>query len=227
MTSVLVTGANRGIGLEFVRQYAADGARIYACCRAPDKADSLKAIAGASNGNTTIHRLEVTSQEDINALVQDLDGAPLDILINNAGIGGDLHVFEPAQPELWEEVLRVNSIAPFRIAWSLRPNLVKGARKIINISSGRGSHSRHRGDGIAYCASKAALNSAMYGLSVLWKDDDFTVVMFAPGVVITDLNPRGRLTAEFSVGHMRELIAGFTPADSGRYLSYEGKDILW
>jgi NAD(P)-dependent dehydrogenase (short-subunit alcohol dehydrogenase family) len=178
-------------------------------------------------GKVTIHQLDVTREEDISALANALDGAPLDILINNAGIGGDLHDFEPAQTKRWEEVLRVNAIAPFRIAWRLRPNLEKGARKIINISSGRGSHGRHRGDGIAYCSSKAALNSAMYGLSVLWKEKDFIIVMFAPGVVITDLNPKGRLTPAFSVGRMRELIAGFTREDSGRYLSYDGKEILW
>lgn len=227
MTNVLVTGANRGIGLEFVRQYAAEGARVYACCRRPEKADELSAIAQSSNGNVTIHKLDVTSEEDISALGDALDGAPLDVLVNNAGIGGDLHIYEPAEPERWEEVLRVNAIAPFRIAWHLRPNLEKGARKIINISSGRGSHVRHRGDGIAYCSSKAALNSAMYGLSVLWKEDSFIIVMFAPGVVITDLNPNGRLTPAFSVGRMRKLIDGFTTADSGRYLNYEGEDVLW
>ncbi len=227
MTAVLVTGANRGIGLEFVRQYAAQNARVYACCRTPEKAQELDTIVESSEGNVTLHKLDVTSEKDISALVNTLDGAPLDILTNNAGIGGDLHIFEPSEPELWEEILRVNAIAPFRIAWNLRDNLEKGARKIINISSGRGSHTRHRGDGIAYCSSKAALNSAMYGLSVLWKESDFIIVMFAPGVVITDLNPDGRLTAEFSVGHMRALIDSFTPADSGRYLSYEGKEILW
>lgn len=227
MTNVLVTGANRGIGLEFVRQYAAEGDRVHACCRVPEKAEELGAIAQSSNGRVAIHKLDVTSEEDILGLAKELDGRPLDILVNNAGIGGDLHNYEPARAEQWEEVLRVNAIAPFRIAWSLQSNLEKGARKIINISSGRGSHSRHRGDGIAYCSSKAALNSAMYGLSVLWKEKNFIVVMFAPGVVITDLNPRGRLTPAFSVGRMRKLIAYFTPEDSGRYLNYEGEDVLW
>jgi NAD(P)-dependent dehydrogenase (short-subunit alcohol dehydrogenase family) len=227
MTSVLITGASRGIGLEFARQYAADGARVYATCRAPDKADALKAIAEDTGGRVTVHKLDVTSEAQIAALGEELNGAPLDILVNNAGIGGDLHIYEPAKPALWEEVLRVNSIAPFRVAWNLRANLEKGEKKIINMSSGRGSHDRHRGDGIAYCSSKAALNSSMYGLSVLWKDAGFIIVMFAPGVVITDLNPGGRLTPEFSVGKMRELVAGLTIDDTGRYLSYEGKDVLW
>jgi len=227
MTSVLITGANRGIGLEFARQYADEGARVFAACRTPEKAEALQAVAETSDGRVSIHKLDVTSEGDIAALAGALGAAPLDILVNNAGIGGDLHIYEPAGAALWEEVLRVNTIAPFRIAWALRANLEKGAKTIVNISSGRGSHERHRGDGIAYCSSKAALNSSMYGLSVLWREASFTIVMLAPGVVITDMNPGGRLTPEFSVGKMRELIARLSPEDSGRYMSYEGKDILW
>jgi len=227
MTSVLITGANRGIGLEFARQYADEGARVFAACRTPEKAEALQAVAETSDGRVSIHKLDVTSEGDIATLADALGAAPLDILVNNAGIGGDLHIYEPAGAALWEEVLRVNTIAPFRIAWALRANLEKGAKTIVNISSGRGSHERHRGDGIAYCSSKAALNSSMYGLSVLWREASFTIVMLAPGVVITDMNPGGRLTPEFSVGKMRELIARLSPEDSGRYMSYEGKDILW
>jgi NAD(P)-dependent dehydrogenase (short-subunit alcohol dehydrogenase family) len=227
MTNVLVTGSNKGIGFEFVRQYAAEGARVYATCRNPAKADALNVLAATANGGISVHKLDVTDEDDITAIAIMLGDAPLDILVNNAGIGADLHNYEPANAPLWEEVLRVNTIAPFRIAWTLKPNLEKGEKKIINISSGRGSHGRHRGDGIAYCSSKAALNNAMFGLSVLWKEAGFIVVMLAPGVVITDLNPGGRLTPEFSVGCMRNLIAGLSAADSGRYLSFEGADILW
>jgi NAD(P)-dependent dehydrogenase (short-subunit alcohol dehydrogenase family) len=227
MTTVLVTGANKGIGFEFARQYAGDGARVYATCRSPDSAEALNALARESAGRVTVHRLDVTNEADIADIAALLGDDPLDMLVNNAGIGADLHLYEPASNALWEEVIRTNSIAPVRIAWTLKKNLARGAKQIINISSGRGSHARHRGDGLAYCSSKAALNSAMYGLSVLWKNEGFTIVMLAPGVVITDLNPGGRLTPEFSVGEMRKVIGALTAADTGRYLSYEGKDILW
>jgi len=227
MTTVLVTGANKGIGLAFARQYAEDGARVYATCRNPETAAALNRLAEETGGRVSVHRLDVTNEDHIAEIAALLGDAPLDMLVNNAGIGGDLHLYEPASNAVWEEVIRTNSIAPVRLAWTLKKNLAKGAKQIINISSGRGSHARHRGDGLAYCSSKAALNSAMYGLSVLWKDEGFTIVMLAPGVVITDLNPGGRLTPEFSVGEMRKVIGGLTQADNGRYLSYEGKDILW
>jgi NAD(P)-dependent dehydrogenase (short-subunit alcohol dehydrogenase family) len=228
MTSILVTGANRGIGFEFVRQYAEEGARIFATCRSPTKAAALNALAAASEGRVTVHELEVTSGPSIVTLARALHDEPIDILINNAGLKGDLHSFSPASNEMWEDVFRTNTIAPFRMAQAFRPNLDRGARKIVlSISSGRGSHLRHRGDGIAYCSAKAALNSAMYGLSVQWKDDGYIIVMIAPGPVRTDMNPDARLSAEFSIGAMRKVIAGLSTKDNGRYLDYENRDVLW
>lgn len=228
MTSLLITGANRGIGFEFVRQYASEGARIFAACRNPAKAEALRALADASGGKVTLHALEVTDDAAIATLARELAGEAIDILINNAGIKGDLHVFEPANTELWDKVMRTNVIAPFRIAEAFKPHLEKGTRRIIlNISSGRGSHLRHRGDGIAYCASKAALNSAMYGLSVRLKEENFIIVMIAPGAVQTDMNPNAKLTAAFSIGAMRKIVAGLTTADNGRYLDYENREVLW
>ena len=227
MTSILITGANRGIGYEFVRQYAAEGARIFACCRKPEKAEALNALAAGSDGRITTHELDVTNDSAIAALARDLQNESLDLLINNSGIKGDLHSFESADSETFARVLSTNSIAPVRMAEAFRPHLMRGKKIIVNVSSGRGSHTRHRGDGIAYCASKAALNSAMYGLSVLWKKDGFIIVMIAPGPVQTDMNPDARLTPEFSIGAMRKVIAGLTPADNGRYLDYENRDVLW
>ena len=211
-----------------MRQYASEGARIFVACRNPAKADALRALADASGGKVTLHPLEVTDDASINTLARELTGETIDILINNAGIKGDLHVLEPAGTELWDKVMRTNVIAPFRSAEAFRPHLEKGTRRIIlNISSGRGSHLRHRGDGIAYCASKAALNSAMYGLSVRLKQENFIIVMIAPGAVQTDMNPNAKLTATFSIGAMRKIIAGLAPADNGRYLDYKNRDVLW
>ena len=228
MEAVLVTGANRGIGLEFVRQYARDGARVFACCRAPAAAEELKRIAARADAAVSVHALDIAARDSIEALKADLRGAPIDILVNNAGAGGDLHQFDPPDDEAWLEMFRANALGAYRVARALKANLKKGKeRKIVCMSSGRASHARHKGDGLAYCATKAALNSIMYGLSVQWKDEGFIVAMFAPGRVKTDLNPDGSLTPEFAIGAMRKAIAGLTPPDTGRYLDNQGRDVPW
>ena len=125
MKTVMITGANRGIGLELVRQYAADGEQVFACCRKPQAADSLRDISEGSADRVTIYRLDVTSPEDIASLKQQLGATAIDILINNAGISGgsDPHVDYDA----WEEAFRVNAIAPYRIGttFHVRPGTAR------------------------------------------------------------------------------------------------------
>ena len=230
MQTVLITGANRGIGLEFARQYVRDGARVFACCRNPQQATALQQLAGEAEGRLNIPKLDVRSQESVDQLSSDLAREPLDILINNAGIAGDLRDEDnpPMDYAMWAEVFLVNTMAPFRMARAFKPHLERGReRKLITISSGRGSHLRHRGNGYAYCSSKAAVNNVMYGLSLEWKDDNIIVVLLAPGPVRTDMNLDGRLTPEYSVGNLRRVVAGLTLADSGRYIDYEAQDVLW
>lgn len=230
MTSVLVTGTNRGIGLEFVRQYAADGARVFACCRAPDRAEALNEIARRSDGRVHIHRLDVTDETAVQALAAELKEEPIDILINNAGTAGDLRAVDnpPMDYEMWAEVFRVNTMAPYAMARAFRPHLELGRAKVLaTISSGRGSHTRHRGNAYAYCSSKAAVNNVMYGLSVEWRESGLIVVLLAPGPVRTDMNVNARMTPDYSVGNLRKTLAGLTIADTGRYIDYEARDVLW
>jgi NAD(P)-dependent dehydrogenase (short-subunit alcohol dehydrogenase family) len=230
MASVLVTGCNRGIGLEFVRQYAAEGARVFACCRDPDRAAALGAIARESGGRVSVHALDVRDTGAIHALAGTLRDEPVDILVNNAGIAGDLRDEHnpPMDYDMWTETFRVNTMAPYAMARAFRPHLERGGKKILaTISSGRGSHLRHRGNGYAYCSSKAAVNNVMYGLSVEWRPADLIVVLLAPGPVRTDMNITARMTPEFSVGRLRQTLAGLTLADSGRYIDYQGEDVLW
>jgi NAD(P)-dependent dehydrogenase (short-subunit alcohol dehydrogenase family) len=231
MRSVLVTGSNRGIGFEFVRQYAADAdTRVFATCREPGRADKLQKLAKESDGRLSIHALDVGSETSVAALAKEFKDQPLDILINNAGIAGDLRDEDnpPMDYEMWAEVFRINTMAPFRMARAFKANLERSReKKLIAISSGRGSHTRHRGNGYAYCASKAALNNAMFGLSIEWKPDNIIVALLAPGPVRTDMNLEGRLTPEYSIGGLRKVIAGLTMADTGRYIDYEAKDVTW
>ena len=228
MASVLVTGANRGIGLEFVRQYAADGARVFACARKPDAADALKGLAQRSDGRISLHALDVTDVAQIATLAHELRDTGLDILINNAGIDGTMSR-GVIDDEAWEEVFRVNTIAPFLIARAFHGHLKRATgAKLVSMSSRLASIALSTGYALDYGASKAALNYAMHSLALQWKSDRITVVVMSPGWVKTDMGgDNAPLTTEQSVSAMRKVIGGLTPAQTGQYLSYRGEEIPW
>ena len=230
MSTVLITGANRGIGLEFVRQYAADGDRVLACARVPGEAKELVDLAAKSSGHVTVHPLDVASGASIAHLVQELDGTPIDILINNAGVyGGDDQTAHRLDYEAWTRTLAVNSIGPVRVLLALLPNLKKGkGKKAVSITSGMGSTTNHDGAALIYRSSKAALNNAMRGLSLSLKADGIIVLMLHPGWVKTDMGGRNAsLAPDVSVAAQRKLISALTPNDSGRYLAFDGREIPW
>lgn len=223
MPTILVTGTNRGIGLEFVRQFAADGWRVLAGCRRPDKADALKEIAG----DVTIHPIDVARPDHIRDWAHRLRGQPIDILINNAGHGGD---DEAADPELWARVMQTNVIGPFEMARSFRPNLEAGDRKlIVNLTSRMGSIGDNgEGGAYVYRSSKAALNAAMHSLAIDLRDKGITVLLFHPGWVKTDMGgPEALIDVDTSVKGMRKKIDAAKLEDSGRFFNYDGKEIPW
>jgi NAD(P)-dependent dehydrogenase (short-subunit alcohol dehydrogenase family) len=227
MVSVLITGANRGIGFEFAREYAEDGDRVFACCRNPGQAASLKALAARHGGKVTLHALDVTDEKSVIELRDVLQSETIDILINNAGIAGDLRstVLDYAE---WEASFRTNTIAPFRMALAFKSHLTKSqSAKLVTISSGRASNARARGEDFAYCASKAAVNSVMKNLSVAWAKDTIIVALFGPGAVRTDMNPNGALSPQESVSGMRKKIAGLEQADTGGYFDWQGRVVPW
>jgi NAD(P)-dependent dehydrogenase (short-subunit alcohol dehydrogenase family) len=228
MVSVLVTGANRGIGLEFVRQYAADGARVFACARDPEAADELKKVIAASGGKASLHHLDVTDVAQLAALAHGLRNEVIDILINNAGIDGPMS-HGVIDEEKWLEVFRVNTIAPYRIARALHGHMKKSSSpKIVSISSQLGSISQSSGYALDYGASKAALNYVMHALAMQWSKDGFIIVSMSPGWVQTDMGGTGApLTPDESVGSMRAVIARLTRRDNGHFLGPDGKDIPW
>jgi NAD(P)-dependent dehydrogenase (short-subunit alcohol dehydrogenase family) len=227
MPSVLISGSNRGIGLEFARQYAADGWRVYATAR--NLADA--ADLGALGKRVSIHRLNVTDEGSINELARAMAGRPLDVLIANAGISGDLA--RPAeridQKEIID-VMAVNAFGALALAAALHPNLCAGTRKIsIAMSSLMASIAMNDfGTQYIYRASKTALNALWTSLALEWRDDGITCVLLRPGLVRTRMtNFRGDLEADESVAGMRRVIAGLSLADSGRFISYDGKDMPW
>ena len=229
MTTVLITGANRGIGLEFAKQYAAEGADVIACCREPAKADALNALVKTAR-NVRIAALEVTDGSSITALAHDLKGTPIDILINNAGVGGPRERARGVIPsDVWLKIFAVNSVAPVAVAVALFDNLKAGTdKKLVTITSQLGSITNHGGGAFPYHASKAAVNSFMRGLAGEWSRDGISVGIFHPGWVQTDMGGAGApVTPTQSVTGLRAQIAKLNGANSGTFRDYTGKEIAW
>lgn len=228
MTAVLVTGANRGVGLALTRQYADDGAEVIACCRDPARADVLRDLAVSSAGRVQIWQLNVADEASIASLSRALGDRPLDILINNAAIA-NLSV-NRIEAEGWMTTLRTNALAPMLIAQELRENLRRGfEKKLVVISSNFGSTSSAGGGSYAYRASKAALNNGMRGLSRDWAYDGILVGILHPGWVRTDMGG-GEVAAvspEESARGLIRRIADLTPATSGSFRDYRGGTIRW
>ncbi len=226
-SSVLITGAGRGIGLEFARQHAGEGWRVHATCRDTKGASALEEI----DGDVVIYRLDVTKSAQVDALARDLQGEPIDLLINNAGRAGARdRSFGNLDFDVWEEVFRVNALAPVRVAEALVELVAASERKqIVSITSRMGSIDSNRdGGGYSYRSSKAALNAAMKSLSIDLASREITVVVFHPGWVRTDMGGRSAsLSAKKSVEEMRAVIDRLTLSDSGRFLNYDGTEIPW
>lgn len=228
--TVLVTGANRGLGLEFVRQYAAAGARVCACARVPAEAGTLLDLAAGSKGKITVHPLDVASEASVDHLKSDLADQSIDILINNAGVyGGDNQGPGNLDYAAWTRTLNVNTLGPVRVLLALRPNLAKGHdKKAIAITSGMGSTARHDGGALIYRSSKAALNNAFHGLSIALKSEGLIVALMHPGWVKTDMGgTNASLTPDTSIAAMRKVIDALKAQDSGRYINYDGSEIPW
>lgn len=228
--NVLVTGANRGLGLEFVKQYAEDGATVHACCRNPASAAALRALCDASGGKIGLHQLDVASPQSVEALAKAFGPMPLDILINNAGIYGPRDQSADRMDfEGWAKTFAVNSMAPLRLAQAFRPNLQRGReKKLVTVTSGMGSTAGHDGGAFAYRASKAAVNNVMRGLAQAWRADGIVVALIHPGWVKTDMGgANADLSPHESIAGMRKVIAGLESKDSGKFLDYRGKELKW
>lgn len=235
MQRIFITGANRGIGLELVRQYLEqDTARLFATARQPASADALTALAAQYPDRLTIIRLEVTDAEAIEAAVRtvraEADG--LDALLNNAAINPPRpsQLLDNITPETMLEVLRVNVAAPLMIARAFAPLLQAGDNpRLVNFSSGLGSLERRTYGGLyAYSTSKAALNSVTRGLAVDLRPQGITVIALHPGWVQTDMGgENAALTPQEAVAGVRQVIAGLTAADNGRFYQWNGEIVAW
>ncbi|HIN21027.1 MAG TPA: SDR family oxidoreductase [Rhodospirillales bacterium] len=227
MPSVLITGANRGLGLEFTRQYAADGWRVFAACRDPAGARDLAAVEGDVSAET----LDVDDGPQVAALANKLSGQPIDVLINNAGIYGPKDVTrDTVVYDAWGQVFRTNAMSPLAVSAAFAANVAQGGqKKIITLSSIMGSIAENDSSGdFIYRSSKAAVNAVMKSLAGDLKSEGITVAVLHPGWVRTDMGgPDASIEAPESVTGMRAVIAGLKESDSGRFLNYDGTEIPW
>jgi NAD(P)-dependent dehydrogenase (short-subunit alcohol dehydrogenase family) len=214
MSTILVTGAGRGLGRELARQYAADGWKVI----------------GTERGKEAKYRLDVTDRKQISALKKRLKGAPIDVLFCNSGIiGKRAMALGSFDYDSWEEVLRVNLLGAAAVAEAFAANVAASERKVIAMMSSRlGSITESSGMTLPYSTSKAALNMLVKGLSVALQDKGVKVVALSPGWVRTDMGGAGApLLPEASVAGLRKVISGLKPADSGGFFSHDGSRIPW
>lgn len=228
--SILVTGSNRGIGLELVRQYAADGWRVFACCRHPDKAKELNILADKHH-NISVHSLDVTETQQIKALAKQLKGEAIDILLNNAGIyGPDNARFGNTDEAAWLECFHINTIAPMKMMEAFVDHVAKSKRKLIaTMSSKMGSMSDNgSGGSYIYRSSKAAVNAVMVSAAIDLKPKQIKVAILHPGWVLTDMGgPNAEITVEECVNHLRRNLDNVTLANSGTFFEIDGSVIPW
>ena len=226
MPTTLITGAGRGLGLEFVRQYAEAGWTVLAGAREPDRAEALLRV----DGDVSPVPLDVADPASVAILAERLSGVPIDLLINNAGLYGPRDVaLGEIDYDAWRQVLEVNTLAPMRLAESFIGQLRAGqGRKIVTLSSKMGSIGEATGGSYIYRSSKAAVNAVMRSLALDLAADGFTIVVVHPGWVRTDMGgPGAAIDAVDSVAGLKRVIEGLTPADTGRFLNYDGSPISW
>ncbi len=232
MKNLMITGANRGIGLEFCKQYAADGWHIQACCRHPDKADALNKLATHHPEQITVHALDVTDHTQIEHLAHELSGETIDLLINNAGIypPSDKAGFGHIDYTEWKTAFRINTMAPLKMVESFIRQITHSDLKlVVTITSQMGSIADNSSGGsYLYRSSKAAANMVMKSLAIDLEEKGITAVAFNPGWVKTDMGgPNAMITVEHSVKDMRKVIGRLTLADSGKFFGNDGREIPW
>ncbi len=220
MPTVLIAGANRGIGLEFARQYSAAGWTVIGTARDPDAATELAAAA-------EVHRLDTADPDSIAALAAAID-RPLDLFLCVAGMFGPRQFSD--DPAGFVATLATNAVGPTLLAHALKDRVLAGGRKrMVALTSRMGSIGENSSGGaVAYRASKAALNAAWASLAIDWRPEGLTLVVMHPGWVKTDMGgERAPVTPEDSVAAMRATIEGLTPDQTGSFLNADGSTIPW
>jgi NAD(P)-dependent dehydrogenase (short-subunit alcohol dehydrogenase family) len=236
MIKILITGASRGLGLEFTKQYLERGDNVIATCRQPEKAKELEGLQKDFGKRLEIEQLDVTSEKSKDVLYQKLldDSIEINILINNAGIiSGDEKEglsFGNLYKEDFSKVFQVNTVSPILISEKFLPLLKEAIEpKIVNISSMSGSiNNKTRSGGYAYSSSKAALNMMTKTLSNELKEMEITVVAIHPGWIKTDMGGENApLELESSITSIISVIDSLSIKDTGKFLDWQRNEVQW
>jgi len=225
---VLITGANRGIGLELTQQYAQDGWNVFACCRDPEHASALGALAKAYANIRVLH-LDVADFAQIDALALQLKNEKIDVLINNAGVYPESSLGD-ADTNDWLDAFKINSIAPLKMATAFTTHIANSElKKIATLSSKMGSMSDNTSGGsYIYRSTKTAVNMVMKSLSIDVQPAGIAVVTLHPGWVLTDMGGSNALIdTKTSVAGLRKVIENLNLSNTGKFIAYDGKEIAW
>ncbi|MFP2929741.1 SDR family oxidoreductase [Pyxidicoccus sp. 3LG] len=226
----VITGASRGIGLEFVQQLLRRGDTVEAGVRSPEGARRLEPLARESGNRLRIHALDVESDASIRSFAADVCASPVDVLINNAGVPGLWCALADVDYADMARTFAINAMGPLRVTSALLPALRRGAaRKVAHVSSNMGSVANNtEGGAYAYRMSKTALNMGVRTLANDLRAEGFVTVALHPGWVQTDMGgPQAPLPAQDSVRGLLRIIDGMGPEHSGRFLDYQGAELPW
>ena len=223
MPTVLVTGCDTGLGVEFARQYAADGWTVIATCLDPDRAPETRAVAG----DVRAMKLDVSDLAAIDALAAELRGEPIDILISNAGIGRPHPPFGKTDYALWQRMLAVNLIGPMRLAEAFVDHVAASRMKVMAfVSSRMGSMALNvTGGSYGYRSSKAGLNAVVKSLAVDLAPREILVLALHPGWAKTE--PGARIDVDRSVAGMRAIIERCSRHETGSFLAFNDTPLPW
>ena len=228
--TILITGANRGIGLTLTEQFAEDGWQVLACCRNPADAGQLRDLTERGLA-IEIHALDVTNYAQMAALADQLGARPIDILLSNAGIYGSKGAgFGEINAEEWRQVLEVNTIAPLMLVQAFVEQVAASRQKLVAVISSKvGSIADNSSGGsYMYRSSKTAVNQVVKSLSIDLAERGISVISLHPGWVQTDMGgPNAEISTDQSVSGLKSILQSAGPAQSGKFIEYDGSSIPW
>lgn len=237
METILITGASRGIGFEFAKQYGRRGWRVFATCRDPSSADQLHLMAEGFNGRVSVHALDVTDHSQVDELALELNGETIDILVNNAGFGwappgaGPYYeTFGNTNYARWRDVLETNLLGVMKVSESFVEHVAGSNRKIIaSLSSALASITDAQADGChIYRSSKVGVNMLVKLMSEYLKDREIITVALSPGWVSTEMGTSDApVKVEDSIKAMQDILDGLTLEQSGQYIYIDGHRPLY